>query len=205
MPGGVWPAASTDAGADGAKAAEAPAADGVRKNSFGRNDSANSADSNTQRMLPPRLPRAAPSSISETEALDVGEPAPGACDEDADADSGLPVDAKIGEACGWRRRHSVAALRRVKRVFTTMLVCNTESRRSGRAQTDVLVWDRALCTGCLSTLKQLHTYSYAVSGSIRSFVLRQVPVGCEAAVHIVVVEHITLMHVRRMQRPDPWH
>ena len=114
--GGAWPSISTEAGNCGAKAAGPPAGeggrknvgrndsantDGTRKNSFGRNDSANSADSYTQRMLPPRLSRAAPSSISETEALDAPQPAPGACDEVTYGTSDLPVDAKIGTDCLW--------------------------------------------------------------------------------------------------------
>lgn len=114
--GGAWPAISTEADIGGAKAAGAPAGeggrknmsrndsantDGTRKNNFGRNDSANSADSYTQRMLPPRLSRAAPSSISETEALDAPQPAPGACDEVTYGNCDLPVDAKIGTDCLW--------------------------------------------------------------------------------------------------------
>ena len=115
--GGMCPAASADAGTGGAKVAGAPAGDGgrknisrndsantdgLRKNSFGRNDSAYSADSYMQRMLPLRLPRAAPSSISETEALDAAQPAPGACDEIAYGNYDLPVDAKIGADCHWQ-------------------------------------------------------------------------------------------------------
>ena len=69
---------------------------------LGRNDSANGADSCTQRMLPPRLPRAAPPSICETEALDAPAlPALGGTGE------AIPYDAKFGEAgnfcarCWW--------------------------------------------------------------------------------------------------------
>lgn len=112
--GGAWPAINTEAGNGGVKAAGALAGDGgrknisrndsantdgIRKNNFGRNDSANSADSYTQRMLPPRLSRAAPSSISETEALYAPQPAPGACDEVTYGTCDLPVDAKIGTHC----------------------------------------------------------------------------------------------------------
>ena len=60
---------------------------------LGRNDSANGADSCTQRMLPPRLPRAAPPSICETEALDA--PALAALGGPGEA---MPYDAKFGEA-----------------------------------------------------------------------------------------------------------
>lgn len=60
---------------------------------LGRNDSANGADSCTQRMLPPRLPRAVPPSICETEALDA--PALPALGGPGEA---MPYDAKFGEA-----------------------------------------------------------------------------------------------------------
>lgn len=81
--------------AAGKVAAVGPAC-AVRKGlgpNLGRNDSANGADSCTQRMLPPRLPRAAPPSICETEALDA--PALPALGGPGEA---MPYDAKFGES-----------------------------------------------------------------------------------------------------------
>jgi len=85
-----------------ASAAPPPGGDG-RRRSFGRNDSANSADNHTQRMLPPRLPRLAPASIKEAEGdAEYAAPAPSlegsASEGSATCSQGLR---RVGSAAAW--------------------------------------------------------------------------------------------------------
>ena len=89
------------AAAPAATAGAAPGGEG-RRRSFGRNDSANSADSHTQGRLPPRLPRLAPASIKEAE----GDTE---CAASARSQEGSESDGSAACGQGLRRVGSAAA------------------------------------------------------------------------------------------------